>query len=117
MVSDRLGQRVDVTELLRQVRNGELQIAEELNRVCEYLSIALAAAVNLFNPSNLFLHGRFLTISDAVMEQVVRMTQSRTLAPSFENCEIQMAGTTKQQAAIAAIVHHLTRAAGPRVTE
>lgn len=117
MVSDRLGQPIGVTELLRQIRNSDLQVAEELNRVCEYLSIALAAAINLFNPSNLFLHGRFLTISDAVMEQVVRMTQNRTLAPSFENCEIQMAGTTKRQAAIAAIVHHLTRAAGPRVTE
>jgi N-acetylglucosamine repressor len=77
----------------------------------------MAAAINLFNPSNLFVHGHFLSVSETLLEQVIRMTQRRALAPSFERCEIQLAATTKDQAAIAGIVHHLTRAAGPRVAE
>lgn len=117
MVSERLGRRLSIEELVTQLQRGQLQAAEELNHVCEYLSIGLAAAINLYNPSNLFIHGRFLAISENVLEQVVRMTQRRTLSPSFDECEIQLAQTTKEQAAIAAIVHHLTRAAGPRVAE
>lgn len=117
MVSERLGRRVSIVDVVEQVQRGELQAADELNHVCEYLSIGLAAAINLFNPSNMFLHGRFLSISDSVMDQVIRMTRRRTLSPSFEQCRIQAAETTKDQAAVAAIVHHLTRAAGPRVSE
>ncbi len=117
MVSERLGTRISIEDLVKKIQVGELQAAEEINHVCEFLAIAMAAAINLVNPSNLFIHGRFLTISDAIPEQVIRMTQRRALAPSFEGCEIQMAETTKEQAAVAAIVHHLTRAAGPRVAE
>lgn len=116
-VSERLNARLSIDELVEQLKSGELHLADEVNHVCEYLAIAMAAAINLFNPSNLFVHGRFLSVSESLLEQVIRMTQRRTLAPSFERCEIQLAATTKDQAAIAGIVHHLTRAAGPRVAE
>ncbi len=116
-ISERLGQRLSIREIVSKLQSGELQAADELNNVCEFLAIGMATAINLFNPSNLFVHGLFLTISDAVMEQVVRMTQRRALGPSFSDCEIQMADTGKDLGAIAAIVHYLTRAAGPRVTE
>lgn len=117
MISERLGIGISAGDVIDRLRLGQLQAPEELNRVCEYLSIALAAAINLFNPSNLFVHGRILSVSETMLEQVIRMTHRRALAPSFENCLIQAAATTKDQAAIAAIVHHLTRAAGPRVAE
>ena len=115
MVSDRFGRKLTIQEVVSQLREGELQAPEELNRVCEYLAIGMAAAINLFNPSTLFVHGKFLSISDSTLSQVIRMTRRRTLDPSFERCSISMAITSKDQAAIAAIVHHLTTAAGPRV--
>ena len=115
MVAEKSGKKLSIDEVVRQLRAGELQAPEELNRVCEYLAIGMSAAINLFNPSTLFVHGRFLEISDSMLAQVIRMTRRRTLDPSFERCTIEMAITTKDQAAIAAIVHHLTTAAGPRV--
>ncbi len=117
MVSERLGERLSAEVVIERLQKGELQAPDEVNRVCEYLSIAIASAINLFNPSNLLVHGRFLTINESIMEQVVRMAERRALAPPFERCQIQAAITTKPLAAIAAIVHHLTRAAGPRVSE
>jgi len=93
-----------------------LQAPDELNQVLEYLSIAMAATMNLLNPSNLFIHGRMLGISEDIMPRAIRMTQRRTLAPNFAACEIRAALTTKPQAAIAGIVHHLTASFGPRVS-
>ncbi|MEQ9409742.1 MAG: ROK family transcriptional regulator [Fuerstiella sp.] len=116
MISDRCGQRVEISQVVEQLKHGQLQAPEEVNRVCEYLSIALAAVINLFNPSHLFVHGGFLTISEAVMDQVIRMTRRRALGPAFDDCQIQLAGITKDHAAVAGIVHYFTRAAGPRVS-
>ncbi len=117
MVSDRLGERLSAEVVIERLHNGELQAPEEVNRVCEYLAIAMASVINLFNPSNLLIHGGFPSISESILPQVIRMTQRRALAPSFERCEIKTAASTKQLAAIAAIVHHLTCAAGPRVSD
>jgi len=117
MISDRLGKRMTIAEVIAQLQKGELQAADEVNRVCEYLAIAMAAAINLFNPATLFIHGHLLSISQATMDQVIRMARRRTLDPSMEACQIEAAITTKEQASIAAVVHHLTRAAGPRVAE
>lgn len=117
MISERLGRRLTVTEVIEQLQQGTLQAAEEVNLVCEYLAIAMAAAINLFNPTTLFVYGQLLSISEGTVEQVVRMTRRRTLDPSFQACRIEAAETTKQHAAVAAVVHNLTRAAGPRVAE
>ncbi|APZ94268.1 ROK family transcriptional regulator [Fuerstiella marisgermanici] len=117
MISDRLGERLSAEVVIERLHNGELQAPQEVNRVCEYLAIAMASVINLFNPSNLLIHGGFPSISESILPQVIRMTQRRALAPSFERCEIKTAATTKQLAAIAAIVHHLTCAAGPRVSD
>lgn len=115
LISDRVGQRMEVLEVITQLQQGQLQAAAELNLVCEYLAIAMAAAINLFNPSTLFVYGKLLSISEGTMEQVIRMTRRRTLDPSFDACQIEASGITKKQAAVAAVVHNLTRAAGPRV--
>ncbi|MCA9084326.1 MAG: ROK family protein [Planctomycetaceae bacterium] len=115
MVSDRMKTRYSIDDLIAQIRDGSIHATDEMNRVCEYLSIGLAAAINVLNPSALFVHGRFLTISDSVFEQVLRLVRCRTLAPSFEKCDIRLAVTDKRQGAIAAIVHHLMCAAGPRL--
>ncbi|MDG1894704.1 MAG: ROK family protein [Fuerstiella sp.] len=116
MLSERLNQKFLIEDIIPQLKNGQIQAPDELNRVCEYLSIAVAAAINLFNPATLFLYGRFLSINAALPEQVVRMARRRTLDPTFEQCSVRMAVTNKQQGAIAAIVHHLTRSAGPRMS-
>lgn len=115
LISERIGRRMLIGDIVAEHRAGTLPWDEELKQVCEYLTIALAATINLFNPSTLFIHGRLLSVDDAVMERVIEGTRRRTLEPSFEKCTIQAAATDKQQGAVAAIVHHLTQATGPRV--
>lgn len=117
LISERLKQPISIEEIVSGLQDGSLQAPEELNRVLEYLSIAMAATMNLLNPSNLFIHGRMLSISDDILPRAIRMTQRRTLAPNFAACEIRPAVTTKPQAAVAGIVHHLTASFGPRVTD
>ncbi|MCA9047823.1 MAG: ROK family protein [Planctomycetaceae bacterium] len=116
MIAERTEIHLPIEEIIDQIRSGALQAQTELNRVCEYLSIAMSAAINVFNPAALFVHGKFPTISDAVFEQILRLVRRRTLDPAFEKCDIRLAVTDKKQGAVAAIMHHLTCAAGPRVT-
>lgn len=117
LISERLKQTISIEQVVAGLQDGSLQARDELNRVLEYLSIAMAATMNLLNPSNLFIHGRMLGISDDILPRAIRMTQRRTLDPNFAACEIRAALTTKPQAAIAGIVHHLTQSFGPRVTD
>jgi N-acetylglucosamine repressor len=97
------------------MQDGELEAERELNSVCEYLAIAVAAAINVFNPALLFVHGRLFDAREGLFELVCELTRRRTLAPSFEDCQIVRARCTKSQAAVAAAIHHLTNAQGPVV--
>ena len=117
LVSESAERQLSIEQVISEVHAGSLRIDNELERVSEYLSLALAAAINLFNPSNLFVHGRFLTLNRGILNDIVERTRSRALDPSFEECDIQIAHSSKDQGAIASIVHHLTRSAGPRVAE
>ena len=117
LISERLKRPLRIEEVLSGLQDGSLQAPDELNRVLEYLSIAMAATMNLLNPSHLLIHGHMLKISDDILPRAIRMTQRRTLAPNFAACEIQAAVTTKTEAAVAGIVHHLTAAFGPRVSD
>lgn len=116
LVSERIGQNRSVSQVIEGLRNGHLQATEELNKVCEYLAIALAAVVNLFNPATIFVHSRMLAIDDSIMDKLQRLTQRRALKPSFEGCTIRECAVTKQQGAVAAIVQHLTQSVGPRLS-
>jgi N-acetylglucosamine repressor len=80
---------------------------EEIERVGHLVAIGVAAAINLFNPSNLFLHGYFLTEYPPLFEQVVEETRSRTLPPSFARCSIALSGVNKLQGALSGILDHL----------
>lgn len=114
-ISDREGRGLNIDAIIQLVQDGQLNVERELSSVCEYLSIAVAAAINVFNPALLFVYGRLFDIRDGLFELVCQLTRERTLAPSFADCRIVRARCTKLQAAVAAAVHHLTDAQGPVV--
>jgi N-acetylglucosamine repressor len=116
-VSERLGRTIDIEEVARRVRSGELRADEELRPVCEYLAIAIAAAVNLFNPATLFVHGRLFDVQDGLFEQVCELTRRRALGPSLADCRILRTRATKPQGAVAAAIQHLLSALGPVVDQ
>jgi predicted NBD/HSP70 family sugar kinase len=116
-LSARIGRPLDIGDVSRLVRSGELDAEPELRSVCEYLAIAIAAAINLWNPAMLFVHGRLFDVRDGLFESVCDLTRRRALAPSLADCRILRARWSKQQGAVAAAIHHLIDAHGPVVGE
>lgn len=114
-VSERLGRTVDIDEVARLVRSGEIDAEAELCSVCHYLAIAIAAAINLFNPSTLFVHGRLFDTRSGLFEEVCDLARQRALGPSVADCSIRRAHWTKTQGAVAAAIYHVLNSWGPIV--
>lgn len=114
-ISQKLGRRIDIAEMLCLLQNSPQQFEAELDRACNYMAVAFSAVINLFNPSNLFVHGRFFSISPEIFPRIVEMTKKRTLPPSFEDCRIVQAKGSKRQGAIATMIEHLTNSVVPEM--
>jgi N-acetylglucosamine repressor len=106
-VSRRVGRALDIGEVVRLVRSGEIGPADDINDAVRYLSIGLAAVINLFNPATLFIHGRFLDADDALFPRLLDETSRRALRPSFADCRIVRAGGSKRQGAVAGVIQSL----------
>lgn len=106
-VSQQLGRRVDIDEVIQLAQSGEWVPGVETERVCRYLAIGIAVVINLFNPSTLFLHGRMFSADPTLFERLQKEVEARTLAPSFADCQIVLARGSKRQGAIAGIIEHI----------
>jgi N-acetylglucosamine repressor len=109
-VSRKLGRKVDIDAVLRLARSGA-KLASELDSVCHYLAIGVAAVINLFNPARLFIHGRMFDCDDTMFERMKLLARKRALGPSFADCVILRATASKIQGAVAGIIQHVTGAA------
>ncbi|HEU4751517.1 MAG TPA: ROK family protein, partial [Armatimonadota bacterium] len=107
-ISRKLGRRISIDEVIELAQSGSLSATEEFDRTCRYLAVGLAGAINLFNPSTLFVHGRLFAAGDDLFPRVVEETRKRALPPSFADCRIIQARGSKRQGAIAAMIEHLT---------
>jgi N-acetylglucosamine repressor len=112
-ISGKLGRKVGVEEAIRLVQEGDRVAAEELERTCRYLAVGLAAAINLFNPSTLFVHGRLFEADGNLFSRLIEETGKRALPPSFADCRIIQARGSKRQGAVAAAIEHLTNSVVP----
>ena len=115
MVSEKVGRPLacdDVASLLNE-RAGDFQ--HEVRTVTEYTAIAIAAVINIFNPTTLFVHGTLLVGSAERFARVVERVKQRTLTASLADCRIVAARSSKRQAAVAGIMDHLTNAWAPSI--
>jgi predicted NBD/HSP70 family sugar kinase len=108
-ISARQGMQRTLEEWLPRIRTGEIDAARELDEWLEYLAVGLAAVINLFNPSRLFVHGRGLDAAPDLFSRLIERTASRALAPSLADCQLIRARGSKRQGAVAAIIERLTR--------
>jgi N-acetylglucosamine repressor len=106
-ISRRLGRPIDIEEIIRLVRTGKLNAERECEDVVQYLAIGLAAVINVFNPSTLFIHGQLFDADEGLFSRVLEQTCKRALAPAYGDCRIIRAQGSKRQGAIAAIIQHL----------
>lgn len=105
-ISRKRGRGVTIEEILELKQQGE-EFHEEVEALADYLSVGLAAVINLFNPSSLFVHGRLFEMEEGLFPRIVERARSRTLAPSFADCKIIRARGSKRQGAVAAIIERL----------
>lgn len=115
-ISARLGRLVEIREAVQLIRDGAIDATAELDRVAEYLSIAFAAVINIFNPAAFFVHGALFAAADQLFSQVLERTCDRALEPSLSECRIVQARGSKRQAAIAGIIQHLTQSWAPTLS-
>ena len=107
-VSERLGEKLTIEEVIARVAAGRLRADAEVEWVLQYLAVGLAAVINLFNPSKLFIYGRFLDVGPDVFARLLALTRRRALAPSMADCEIIRARGSKRLGAVAGIIQRLT---------
>ena len=105
--SRRLGRQVDIDEFIRLVHAGELDPEEDCKDVVHYLAIGLAAVINVFNPSTLFIHGQLFDVDQGLFRASWNRPRGELLAPSFADCQIIRAWGSKRQGAVAGVIEHL----------
>jgi N-acetylglucosamine repressor len=115
-VSHRFGTSLEIEELVRLVRTGEIQPVDEIRQTLEYLAIAVAMVINLFNPSTIFILGRMFDAQEGMFQQLLHLVRQRALAAPWADCRIFRSKISKVQGAVAGIVCHLTSALAPKVS-
>lgn len=113
LVSARAGRPLTVEEAMDAVRSGRVPAADDLDRVLDYLAVAVAAVTNLFAPPLVVLHGRLLDLAPDLMDRLTVKAAARKLAPFRDRCRLVRATTTKAQGALAGILDHLFEGLGP----
>lgn len=107
-ISAKQGVQYSLEEWLPRIQTGEINVEAELNPWLDYLSVGLAAVINLFNPSRLFVHGHGLDAAPDLFERLQERVAKRALKPSLDDCELIRARGSKRLGAVAAIIQRLT---------
>lgn len=116
MIGARVGRRVSPEEAGRLLDERPEEFTADVAVVAEHVAIAIAAVVNLFNPTNLFLHSELFAADADRLAGSLERVKRRALAGALADCTVVRSGTSKEQAAISAIIHDIThesRAAVP----
>jgi len=112
-MAERVGQPLSLEEAARQLAADPQKFQPDVECVSEYLAIAIAAVINIFNPTTLFVHGTLLVAAEDRFALVLERVRQRTLTASLADCTIVPTRLSKRQGAIAGIMHHLTNTWAP----
>jgi predicted NBD/HSP70 family sugar kinase len=115
LVSEQEGRRLDLAAVEALLAERPDDFAGPVGTVTEYLAIAIAAVINIFNPTALFVHGTLLAGSPARFAPVLERVRQRTLTASLADCTITPTSSSKRQGAVAGIIHHLTQTWAPAI--
>ena len=116
MLSEAVGRPVDLATAAALLAERPADFQHELRTVTEHLAIAIAAVINIFNPTALFVHGRLLAGHPERFERVLDRVKQRTLTASLADCAIHATRSSKRQGAVAGIIHQLTNAWAPSLS-
>jgi len=108
LVGNRLGRRVSLAEAKNALTDRADMFADDVAVVTEHVAIAIAAVVNIFNPTTLFLHSSFFAEDPDRLANALESARRRALTGSLAGCTVVRSSTSKEQAAISAIIHEIT---------
>ena len=115
LISERAGRELDVAAVAKILAERPADHAAEIQTVTTYLAVAIAAVINVFNPTALFVHGLLLTTTDEYFSRVLEEVRQRTLTASLADCTIQTTRSSKRQGAIAGIICNITQGWAPAI--
>ena len=115
LISEKDGISRSFNEVATALDERPAEYEHEVSTASEYLAIAIAAVINVCNPTMLFVHGTLLVTNEERFARVLELVKNRTLTASLAECTIVPTKSSKRQAAIAGIVHHLTSEWAPAI--
>ena len=115
LLAERLGHPLDIAGAAALLAERSADFQPEIRTVTEHLAIAIAAVINIFNPTALLVHSTLVAGSEERFARVLERVKHRTLTASLADCTIVAARSSKRQGAIASIMHHLTNTWAPAI--
>ncbi|MCI0492264.1 MAG: ROK family protein [Planctomycetes bacterium] len=103
-VSAATGRSVPIEEVLSLAANGDQFVRSELGHLNEYLAIAMANVVNLFNPQCIYISGQLFQELPWMRDQLVEQTQQLAIEPAFADCRFLPASGGDMLGAVAAAI-------------
>ena len=88
-ISIKLDRKISVYEMLEIHHETPELITEEVENFLDYLAIAVGMVVQAYNPSEVFLLGRFLENDDEAFTRLVKRLPNFCLEPLLKNCKIK----------------------------
>ena len=79
-ISQRYNMALDIHDVIQLIRSGEIQPDEEIHQTLEYVAIAVAAVINLFNPSTVFVVGKLFDAQENMFQRLLHLVRQRSLA-------------------------------------
>jgi predicted NBD/HSP70 family sugar kinase len=116
LMSEQVGRPLDADAVAGLLAERPDDFGGPVGTVSEYLAIAIAAVINIFNPTALFVHGGLVAGSPERFAPVLERVRQRTLTASLADCTIKPTRSSKRQGAVAGIIHHLTHAWAPAIS-
>ena len=113
-VSLRIGTELDIDQIIALIQAGQLDADQEINTVFEYLAMGLAIVINILNPQNIFIYGKFFDAKQGLFDKFLKLIPQKAFHPLAKNCKIQRSVEDKLNGAIAGALNHLADSLGPR---
>ncbi len=103
-VSDKYGRKFRLFDVMEEYEKGNIEISDELELNIQYLALAVAMVINIFNPAVVFIHSKLLDIDNDLMEKLISKTRKYTLSPSSKECEIMRTTGNKMLGTLAGVI-------------
>jgi N-acetylglucosamine repressor len=113
LVSAKVGNTLSQTDVRRLLDERPAEFATEIEMVANRLALAASMAINILNPTRLMIHSRVFLVSDTRFAVVRAALDRLGLAASVADCRVERTRSSKEQAAIAGIIHEITQTWAP----